>query len=748
MSAAAWADPGLRPALLDVTLNGARGDEPILLLRDDSGALYASAQMFERWRLRTPPETPVRYEGNLYYRLGGLPGLQVRLSEADQAVTVDAPPNLFEIQRASLASDEALPMTPSASGLFLTYDLLLEHARGRDDASGAFETGVFTRRGVGSASFIAGAGSNGARLVRLETNWAIENPSSATSLTIGDSISIAGPGTSPARFAGLHYFRNYAMRPGFITMPLPAAAGSAAVPSVVDVYVNNVLESSRNVAPGPFELTNIPVQSGGGNVRVVVRDLLGREVVTEQNYYAATQLLRRGLHDFSWEVGFVRQDFGRRSNGYGAFMVSTTHRYGLSNSLTAEATLQASGARQNAGTALITALGFGQAAASASISRGERGTGYRIAASLERHASHLSFGLLSEHQSAAYGFIGNPDDYRPPRLTVQGYADLALDEASVGINLLFRSLRNVPSETVVGISGSFRLGAFGQVQLYARRAMIGAGETSVGANMTFALGGRRSTSVSSEYRGGRMTGEISFQDNPPAGVGGSFRSTASIGAVRRTEAAYSYNLPMATVGAQLARSSGGIGIRLSAAGSIGLNGGNAFASRTLGGSFATVLVDGYPGVRVYADDRLVGVTRADGSLTVPGLRPFEANQIRIDESDLPLDAHFDSNDILIRPSARTGTIVRFAVREERGVLMHVRREDGRNLPAGATVRTAAGATFVTASDGEVYATGLAGTQVLMASWDGGTCAFTATVPDNRDPQPRLEGLVCRTGDGS
>ena len=116
VSAAASAEPGLRPALLDVTLNGARGDEPILLLRDESGALYVSAQMFARWRLRTPPETPIRYDGDLYYRLGGLPGLQVRLSDADQAVAVDAPANLFEVQRASLASDDAMPMTPSASG--------------------------------------------------------------------------------------------------------------------------------------------------------------------------------------------------------------------------------------------------------------------------------------------------------------------------------------------------------------------------------------------------------------------------------------------------------------------------------------------------------------------------------------------------------------------------------------------------------------------------------------------------------
>ena len=85
------------------------------------------------------------------------------------------------------------------------------------------------------------------------------------------------------------------------------------MPSVVDVYVNNTLQGSSQVAPGPFELSNIPVPSGNGTVQLVVRDLLGREVVSEQNYYASSLLLRRGLHDFSYEAGFLRRDFGRRA---------------------------------------------------------------------------------------------------------------------------------------------------------------------------------------------------------------------------------------------------------------------------------------------------------------------------------------------------------------------------------------------------------------------------------------------------
>ena len=173
-------------------------------------------------------------------------------------------------------------------------------------------------------------------------------------------------------------------------------------------------------------------------------------------------------------------------------------------------------------------------------------------------------------------------------------------------------------------------------------------------------------------------------------------------------------------------------------------GGNAFASRSLGESFATVRVPNGPGVRVYADDHLIGVTGAKGTLVVPGLRAYESNRIRIDENDLPLDVQLAATDIAVRPFARSGVLVAFDVRRERGVLMKVALEDGRPLPAGARVVADDGsASAVAVSGGMVYLPDIAGTIALTAAWEGGSCDFTAIVPDDDDPQPRLDGLVCR-----
>jgi len=75
----------------------------------------------------------------------------------------------------------------------------LDGARAVVLSSGAFETGIFTGRGVGTTSFIAGAGSGGSRLVRLDTSWAIDRwPRAISRPTMRCSARAARCATRPA----------------------------------------------------------------------------------------------------------------------------------------------------------------------------------------------------------------------------------------------------------------------------------------------------------------------------------------------------------------------------------------------------------------------------------------------------------------------------------------------------------------------------------------------------------------------
>jgi outer membrane usher protein len=745
--AVAGAAPRFEPALLSVTLNGQAAEEPLMLLRDASGGLYATEAQFRQWRMRLPEGTAIVADGERWFRLDGGAAVAVRLDAAAQSLEIQAAPELFDNQRVGFTAEDIFEMTPSGTGGFVNYDLFGEMSGGRIGLSGAIEAGLFTRRGVGSTGFILQAGSGTLRATRLESGWTIDRPESLSSIRIGDGVTAGGVGAAPVRFGGIQYARNFATRPGYLTMPLPVLQGSAAMPSVVDVYVNNILQGSSQVAPGPFELTNVPIQSGGGSVQIVVRDLLGRQMVSEQNYYASSELLRRGVHDFSYEIGFVREGFGARSFGYGAPIATTSHRYGLSDSITLEGQAQASGDLQGAGAGIVAAFfGLGQVGASAAVSRTHAGTGFALAGSFERRGQAFSIGARADYSSEGYAFIGMGDDLRPPRLSVQAFGDLQLLGGSIGFNVIHRDRRDGDDdESVAGLFANLPLGDRVNAQLFARRTVSGERQTVVGAHLSIALGDRRSASVSSEYgRDNGFSNQVSIQSDPRPGVGGSWRAAASLAGGRRTvESVYTWNAAPTTVTAHVSNAGGESGFRLSARGAIGLIGGSTFASRQLGQSFARVQVGRFPGVRVYADNQLVGTTGADGIVVVPALRAFDRNMVRIEEADLPLDVRITENERLVRPFARSGAIVAFAARRERGVLLQVALADGTLLPPGALVRVVgSNEDHVVVTGGAVYLPDLQGSATLEARWNGERCTFQAVVPEGDDPQPRLSGLVC------
>jgi outer membrane usher protein len=122
---------------------------------------------------------------------------------------------------------------------------------------------------------------------------------------------------------------------------LPNLRGEAVMPSATDIYVDGVLRRSAGVPPGPFQLNNLPVVTGQGEVRVVTRDLLGREQVTTLPYYASTRLLRQGLSEESWEIGAIRQNYGSVSDDYGRAVATVQQRRGLSDVMTVEGRVEA-----------------------------------------------------------------------------------------------------------------------------------------------------------------------------------------------------------------------------------------------------------------------------------------------------------------------------------------------------------------------------------------------------------------------
>ena len=168
-------------------------------------------------------------------------------------------------------------------------------------ASATFDARAFTPFGTLSQSAILRATSLNDRFdaLRLNTTLTYSDPATMISYRAGDVITGGFAWTRPIRIGGAQMARNFGLRPDLVTLPLPAARGSAAVPSVADVYINNVKTYSQDVNAGPFLLSNLPAITGSGTARVILRDSSGHTTESVLPFYVSANLLAPGMFDYS-----------------------------------------------------------------------------------------------------------------------------------------------------------------------------------------------------------------------------------------------------------------------------------------------------------------------------------------------------------------------------------------------------------------------------------------------------------------
>jgi outer membrane usher protein len=736
-------------ALLLVDINKQGLNETILFLRDASGRVYAAVQDLKRWRLPVPEVPPLTYRGVQYYPLQALRGLVVELNEAKQTLDIKAPAQLFSGTKIDAELQPGVAMTRPGTGGFLNYSLLGERTSGVSQTSGSFELGFFNRFGVGIGTYLANDLGADAQLTRLETTWTYDMPDKIASWRFGDGVNRTGTWGRGVRFGGIQYATNFATQPGLVTLPRQLVAGEAIVPSTVDVFVNNALVSRQQVPPGPFSITNVPVVTGSGAVRLVVRDEFGREQVITRPFYTSPVLLREGLTDVSYELGFLREDLGIRSNSYGSWVGSASYRHGWSDNLTSEFRGEAQDGLYNAGASgdyLISGIGV----VSGTLAAGQNpvGTGELWALGFDRAARPLSFNVRSQWTSPDFRQVGQLPGQLPPARQSTAGASYALGvHGSVGVAYVSQAFRDQPDVDVRSIGYNTSVGKFAFVSISASQTRSTVQSTNVALTLTIPLGTRTSMTASANRTrnsDGTASEEIAatVQRNLPPGDGWGYRLRASDSGPRQAE--LSMQNRVGTYVAEVAEHNDQTGARLNIAGGIGMIGGTAFLSRTITDSFGLVRVPGIPGVRVYADNHEIGRTDEQGEMIVPRLRPYQKNPVGIELLDLPLDSKIDALRLDAVPYSRSGLVIEFPVKRTRGAILQILLEDGQPLPAGAVVKPAEQAEeFPVALNGEVYVTDLERTNRIRAFWRGQSCEIEFGYPETSDPQPRLGPFVCK-----
>lgn len=752
------ADPGQIDELwLEASLNNQRQRTTILaLLQGEEQVLLAERDLLA-WRLAVPDGGAVEHQGERFYSLKKI-GIEGELDLQKMTLNLQVPATLFSTTTLVGPRWQQQSLTPSPLGAFFNYDLSATRSDGNDGVrgSGLFELGAFNGWGSGTTNFLAHYNQVGSDpdLVRLDTTWRRDNPERMRTLSLGDASSRGTGWSGGVRFGGVQWGTNFSTQPEFLTMPLMSISGEATLPSTVDLYVNDALRQRREVPPGPFTIDEIPTITGQGQTRLVVRDILGREQIITEDFYASQQLLRAGLKEYSVELGVIRENYGRQSNDYGRALAAATWRSGLSDRLTIEAHGQALASgqgrpdQQTAGLGAAWLFPFGgllYSALAASHTEGQRGELLNLG--LQRQGRIFSFGFDSQLASEDFVRLGMADNQPLPSQQSRVYASLAgWGTGSLNLGYTSQNHRQRDDVEFVNLGYSLGLPGFGYLHLSALH-FVDRNQTTLSASFTVPLGTERTTfSVNASHRDERSEGSVQVQRSLPVGTGVGYRLQAGMGDSERQQGSFSYQNDYGTYQLEGSRLNRQTGIRANARGGAALMGGGVFAARRIDDSFALVQVPGFEGVRVYAEHQEVARTNRNGDALIPRLRAYERNRISIEQADLPLDANISGLDMEVSPYFRSGVTVAFPVKRTRDAFFSLVLDSGEHLPVGAVVTTESGEHFPVGMRGEVFLTDLEPVNELEARWQGQYCRFTLEVPESDEPILELGEVLCTRGD--
>ena len=737
----------LEEVFLDVFIN--EQSKGVVFLLRSNNRFFVESKDLRSWRLRLPQSTSLNLYDADFYSLDELTGLTYEFDEITQALMVEASPSLFDFTLLKGTVNNFSIPTLSPLGGFVNYNLNAYPTQERTMTSGMLELGGFKNRDSAQTNILWKGLDQQVRATRLDSTWVRDQPKQFTRLRFGDVISGASTWGGRVRLGGMQWATNFSIQPDFIPFPLPEMSGEVAIPSTVDLYVNNTKRMSHEVPSGPFSIQDLPVMTGQGDARLVVRDILGRERVITQPYFVSPRLLKQGLQDYSYELGFVRRNYGFDSNNYGRPVVVGTHRLGFNDQFTGEFHVEMLRNQQAVGLGgVLLSPGFGIFSGSLAMSNSGKGVGGLLNIGIQRQSRSFNFGADTQLASERFAKLGQHlKELAPQQISNMFFSLPIKNYGSFTANYALQTFRQKSQNKILLASYNKKVSKKGTLSASVKRFISDKSSTAFHLNFNISLGNKTSASIRTSTQSGREKASLGMSRGKSEGNGIGYRVVAGVGDSDFRQAEVDLQNEVGNYTLKVNQSQDQMAFSGNASGGVVFLGGHAFLSRRIRDSFAVVHVPGYSNVGIYFENRLVGRTDSKGKALLPSLRAYEKNSVRIEQADLPFDVQIDAVQLDAVPYSRSGLIMKFPVKRLRAALLTVVLENGEPLPAGAQVQIiddnlGENEIFPTGMRGEVYLTGLELSNRLRVTWQKQSCEFALPFPETTEQLPHLGNYIC------
>lgn len=676
----------------------------------------------------------------------GYPGFRTEYDAGGQRLMLHVPVALLPTSWIDSARGARVETTVS-TGALINYDLYVQRAGGTTTFSLWSEQRAFGPLGTLANTGVLRAGGSGVKgYVRYDTTYRYVDEDLAIVADVGDTITAALPWSSAVRIGGVQIGRSFRTRPDLITVPLPDFAGTAAVPSGVELFVDGYRQQQAEVGPGRFVLDNVPVVNGAGEARVVTTDALGRQHSTVIPFYVAPDLLRPGLSDFSLSVGALRRNYGLASFGYGRLVATASGRLGITSRFTAEGHVETARGLFVTGVGGVWSPGlWGAFYGSAVLSRraGEQGT--QFATGYTYTSRRFTLGAERMVRSAQFADLGNFDlaRLRAGSRSVRVSGSVVIDRlGNIGAGYIDVRTRDGGRARIASTSLSLPLGD--RVSAFIS-GDYGVDRQTFGAQFSVVLPlGRGSASAGVSRQAGRgLLFESDFAHSVPTEGGFGFGVGAATGTsgdvYGQTNGTWRGSAFQVEAGAS--RTPGSASYWTGASGAIALLDGKPYFANQLPSAFAVVDTE-LPKIPVYYENQLIGRTGRDGRLFVPRVTAYHASRFAIDTLDLPIGVEAPLIETRVALREGTGAVVAMPVAVVRSGTLSLIDAEGEPVRAGTLADLSTGGRVVVGWDGIVSIDRLPAAFVLSITTPAGTCRASVTVSPDVGPLADLGMVRC------
>ncbi|OTT91156.1 fimbria/pilus outer membrane usher protein [Acinetobacter nosocomialis] len=758
---------------LNISINSNPSEDLFSVKQSKDGKLYIRSGDLKTLRVKMDEHIP----DSQWVCINELKGIQFKYLENEQSLNLQVPASMLtgysvELSGQQTTSSGLLKMKPLNAAI-LNYSLYHTITNDESIFSGSAE-GIFNSVLGNFSSGVLYNGSNQnsyshEKWVRLESKWQYVDPEKVRIYTLGDFISNSSDWGSSVRLAGFQWSSAYTQRGDIVTSALPQFSGSAALPSTLDLYVNQQKIYSGLVPSGPFDIKQLPFISGN-EVTLVTTDATGQQSITKKPYYFSSKILAKGINEFSVDVGVPRYNYGLYSNDYDdATFASGAIRYGYSNSLTLSGGAEAStDGLMNLGTDFAKNLfGVGVINADIAASQYKDENGYSALVGLEgRISKNISFNTsyrkvfdnyfdlarvsqiryLKENQISA-----EPQNYL-------SYSALADEIIRAGINYNFYAGYGVyvGYNQIKYSDNSYKLlsanlsGSLNKNWGFYSSAYKDY-ENHKDYGIYFALRYTPSTRTNAITSLSSDSGRLTYRQEVFVLSEPKINSFGWGGYVERDQEAHtnnasiygSYRARAAYLTGRYNRIGDNDQVALSATGSLVAAAGRIFAANEIGDGYAVVTNAG-PQSQIINGGINLGTTDKSGRFLIPSLMPYRENHIYLDPSYLPLNWNVKSTDQKTVVGYRQGTLVDFGAHQVVSGLVRIVDKNNMPLLPGYSVRINGQQDAVVGYDGEVFVPNLLRQNKLEVDLlDHGSCQVNFTYNSNQYSTKKLGPYICQ-----